>query len=83
MKGAHVGGDGKIATVDGAYFGGYVKPANHVENRRDLRLAVNQNGKRRVVVVTRERDGRTLSHVFKSEGSRFRSSSPVSPRGPN
>ena len=53
---------------DPRYFGGYVKPANHVENRRDLRVAANQNGKRRVVVVIREHDGRTLSHVFKSEG---------------
>ncbi len=53
--------------VDGAYFGGYVKPANWKENRRDRRLAVNQNGKRRVVVVMRERQGRTLPLVFKSE----------------
>jgi len=67
MKGAHVGGEGKIATIDGGYFGGYVKPANHVENRRDRRLAINQNGKRRVVVAIRERDGRTITHVFKSE----------------
>ena len=29
-----------------AEFGGHVKPANHKENRRDRRLAVNQNGKR-------------------------------------
>jgi transposase-like protein len=67
MKGAHVGGEGKVAEVDGAYFGGYVKPANHVENRRDRRLAVNQNGKRQVVVAIRERDGRSLTQVFKSE----------------
>src|SRR5436309_1748838 len=26
--------------IDGAYFGGYVKPANYQENRRDRRLAV-------------------------------------------
>jgi hypothetical protein len=67
MKGAHVGGEGKVAEVDGAYFGGYQKPANHVENRRDRRLAVNQNGKRQVVVVIRERDGRSLTQVFKNE----------------
>jgi transposase-like protein len=67
MKGAHVGGPGKVAEVDGAYFGGYVKPANHVENRRDRRLAANQNGKRKVVVVIRERNGRSLTQVFKSE----------------
>jgi transposase-like protein len=53
--------------VDGAYFGGYVKPSNRVENRRDLRLAENQSGKRQVVVVMREREGQTLPFVAKSE----------------
>ncbi len=53
--------------VDGAYFGGYVKPANHKENRRDLRLRRNQTGKRRVVVVMRERNGDTLPYVFRAE----------------
>jgi transposase-like protein len=69
MKGVRVGGEGKIAEVDGAYFGGYIKPANHVENRRDRRLAVNQNGKRRVVVAIRERNGRSITHVFKTEAA--------------
>lgn len=55
--------------VDGAYFGGHVKPTNWAENRRDRRLAINQNGKRRVVVIMRERQGRTLPFVFKSEGA--------------
>lgn len=53
--------------VDGAYFGGHVKPANYWENRRDRRLAKNQNGKRRVVVIMRERGGRTLPFVVKHE----------------
>jgi len=53
--------------IDGAYFGGYIKPANYKENRRDRRLACNQNGKRRVVVIMRERNGKTLPFVFKSE----------------
>lgn len=53
--------------VDGAYFGGYVKPANWKENRRDRRLVKNQNGKRHVVVIMRERQGTTLPFVFKSE----------------
>jgi transposase-like protein len=57
---------GEVA-VDGAYFGGYVKPANHRENRRDGRLAFNQTGKRRVVVIAREIAGKTLPFVFKSE----------------
>lgn len=53
--------------IDGAYFGGYVKSANNKANRRDRRRIVNQNGKRRVVVIMRERGGRTLPFVFKSE----------------
>ena len=69
MKGMQVGGSGETVEVDGAYFGGYVKPANFKENRRDRRLTKNQNGKRRVVVVVRERGGRTLPAVFKSEVS--------------
>jgi transposase-like protein len=66
-KGAHVGGPGRKAEVDGGYFGGYVKPANHRENRRDRRLRMNQSGKRKVVVVIRERGGKTLPGVFESE----------------
>ena len=53
--------------IDGAYFGGYVKPENRKEDRKDLRLRENQTGKRRVVVVMRERRGRTLPFVFESE----------------
>lgn len=53
----------------GGYFGGYVKPANLKENRRDRRLAKNQSGKRKVVVVVRERGGSTLTAVFKSESA--------------
>ena len=69
MKGTKLGGAGTEVEVDGGYFGGYVKPANHKENRRDRRLAKNQNGKRQCVVVVRQRDGRTLPAAFLSEGS--------------
>lgn len=55
--------------VDGAYFGGYVKPTNWKENRKDRRLAKNQNGKRRCVFVIRERGGRTVPVVIKSENT--------------
>lgn len=67
MKGRTLGGNGKVAEVDGGYFGGYVKPANHKENRRDRRFACNQNGKRKVVVVIRERGGNSLPAVFRTE----------------
>jgi transposase-like protein len=53
--------------IDGMYTGGYVKPANHKENRRDRRLACNQSGKRRVVIVARERNGKTITFVTKTE----------------
>ena len=34
-----------------------MKPANRKENRKDRRYAINQSGKRKVVVVMRERLG--------------------------
>src|ERR1700727_1372749 len=43
LKGMRLGGHGETVEVDGGYFGGYVKPSNKVENRRDRRLAKNQN----------------------------------------
>lgn len=64
LSGAKLEGD---VEVDGCYVGGHVRPANHKKNRVDRRLAQNQNGKRRVVVVARERKGRTLTTVTRSE----------------
>ena len=53
--------------IDGAYFGGYVRPENRKEDRVDRRLAIHRSGKRRVVVVMRERGGRTLPFVCQTE----------------
>lgn len=53
--------------VDGAYFGGHVRPANLKADRVDRRLAENQTGMRRVVVVARERKGRTMTTVTRQE----------------
>jgi len=47
MRGINIGGEGRKAEIDGGYFGGYVKPAKHVENRRDRRLRQYQSGKAR------------------------------------
>jgi transposase-like protein len=69
LKGRVIGDDHSEASVDGAYFGGYVKPANLKENRVDRRRSYNQNGKRKVVVVIREHGGETLPGVFASEGA--------------
>ena len=62
-----IGGAGKKAEVDGGYFGGYIKPANRREDRKDRRKLINQTGKRKVVVVIRERGGKTLPGVFRNE----------------
>src|SRR5207253_2563063 len=53
--------------IDGAYFGGHVKPKNEVVERVDRRVAEEQTGKRQVVVVMRERKGRTLPFVYGKE----------------
>ncbi|MAN72998.1 MAG: IS1595 family transposase [Henriciella sp.] len=53
--------------VDGAYFGGYVKPANRREDRKDRRRKVHQSGKRQVVIAMRETKGRTLTGVVSNE----------------
>jgi transposase-like protein len=66
-----IGGEGKRAEIDGGYFGGYVKPANRRENRHDRRLRQHRTGKRRVVVVIRERNGRTLPGASEVEALTF------------
>ncbi len=53
--------------VDGAYFGGYVKPANEKKDRKDRRKKIHQSGKRKSVIVMRERGGRTLTYVTRTE----------------
>lgn len=53
--------------IDGAYFGGYVKPENRKEDRRDRRLKANLSGKRQCVVIMRERNGRSLPFVVRTE----------------
>lgn len=59
--------DGTIE-IDGAYFGGYVKPENVKAERKDRRLSANQSGKRQCVVIFRERNGRSLPFVVRNEG---------------
>ena len=61
---ARLGGE---VEVDGAAFGGHVRPANLREERVDRRLLRNRSGKRRVVVVLRQRSGRTVTRTFLRE----------------
>lgn len=69
FRGRKVGGDGRVAEVDGAYFGGHVRPANLAKDRRDRRRIANQSGKRQSVIIVRERNGHSLPAVFRSEGT--------------
>ena len=62
-KGAKVSGQ---VEVDGMHAGGYMKPGNEKE-RRDRRRAGNQTGKRQVVIAARERNGKTMTFVSKTE----------------
>jgi hypothetical protein len=72
LKGRVIGDDHKEASVDGAYFGGFIRQANLKENRIDRRKWIHQTGKRKVVVVIREHGGETLPGVFATEGAAVR-----------
>lgn len=56
-----------VVEIDGCYVGGSIRPANLKEDRVDRRLAQHQTGKRRVVIALRQRKGRTLPFVARSE----------------
>ncbi len=58
--------DGHVE-IDGAYFGGTIRPENRKEDRIDRRLVAHQTGTRRVVIALRKRGGRTLPFIGKSE----------------
>jgi len=57
-----------IVEIDGGYFGGYVKPENRKEDRKDRRLKAHRSNKRQCVVIMRERKGRSLPFVVANEG---------------
>lgn len=58
-----------VVEVDGAYFGGYVKPENNKADRKDRRLSENRSGKRQSVIIMRERDGDSVTVVHKHEAA--------------
>ena len=49
--------------VDGAYFGGYIKPANERKDRKGRRKKIHQNGKRQVVAGVAIRERGTTVHA--------------------
>ena len=69
MKGAGIGGAGRIVEIDGCHVGGHIRPENEKKDRLDRRLAGNRTSSRRVVVALRERGGRTLTMAFKTEAA--------------
>lgn len=60
-----LGGEGQEAEIDGAYFGSRIRPENRKADRRQQRAG---DDKRRVVVIARERLGRTVPWVVGKEG---------------
>lgn len=57
-----------IVEMDGAYFGGHVRPENRKEDRKDRRLKAHRSDKRQCVVIMRERGGRSLPFIVANEG---------------
>ncbi len=53
--------------IDGAYFGGHVRPANARSDRVDRRLRTHRRAERRSVIALRQRNGMTLTGVFEQE----------------
>lgn len=68
MAADQVGTLGGTVEIDGGYFGGFVKQPNLTKDRIDRRRQKNKSGKRKAVVVVRERGGRTATEVFAHEG---------------
>ena len=58
---------GGVVEIDGGWFGGYVRPRNRRIERIDRRRRGHQNGKRRCVVVMRQRGGPTVPIVTTRE----------------
>ena len=53
--------------IDGCYVGGHVRKSNFKTERSDRRLKANRSPRRRVVIALRERGGRTLPFVRRTE----------------
>ncbi len=70
-----------VVEVDGAWFGGHIRPENKAEDRVDRRLKEHQTGKRRSVVVARQRKGRTLPSVHEHEADGIATVSKVVAKG--
>jgi len=59
----HVGTLRGAVEIDGAYFGGHVRPRNSFAKRVDRRRLPHRSAKRQCVVIMRERGGRSRAFV--------------------
>jgi transposase-like protein len=58
-----------VVELDGAAFGGHVRPTNARTDRVDRRLLEHRSDRRRMVVALRQRGGRTLTRTFLREAA--------------
>lgn len=65
--------------IDGAYFGGYIKPKNSFPLRQDRRRLIREQGKRKCVVVFRERNGRSRAFVCSESEAAHRAPKVIEP----
>ena len=65
--------------IDGAYFGGYLKPKNNKPKRVDRRRLVHRTGKRQCVVIFRERNGRSRPIVCSENEAASRAPAIIEP----
>ena len=68
-----------VVEIDGGWFGGHVRRENHRVARVDRRRRQHQSGKRRCVVVMRQRSGPTVTAVVNMRLRPFRSFVVASP----
>lgn len=65
--------------IDGAYFGGHVRPKNNRPKRVDRRRLAHRSGKRQCVVIFRERNGRSRPIICSESEAASRATTIVEP----
>ena len=83
LKGRTIGGEGKEAEIDGGYLAVTSSPQTSRTSAGTAACWQNQSGKRKCVVIVRERGGNSLPAVFRSEGQALNSFGRVLPRAPS
>jgi transposase-like protein len=71
MRPSQLGTNAEHVELDGVYIGGYIKPANRVENRIDLRKVPHPKRRSLVTMLERGPRGRAISVVLNSESDAY------------